>query len=377
AEIAERPRTPKHRVQALSDDLGLAVRVVDEIPPEQRKRAQVYERHGRSVLVLPGPRAPFAVSLERPSSEPRWLVVTFQADLYRPRTRVGLGLLLLTAAAMFLAFLMLRFVFRPLEVATTAMQRVAAGDLNHRVPNRGAVTEVADTFNTMADRVQHLVQGQRDLMAAVSHELRTPLTRMRLLLELLPDSNDPISRIQALTKDVNEVDALVSELLESAHLHRGTLALTYEEVAAGDLLQRALAQVDLGTRTVQVEDTTKQNFFGDKRRLLRCLTNLLSNVARYTPNHCEVRIYASEDDSHTWLSVGDSGPGVATADRTRLFEPFFRAEGSRSRATGGLGLGLMLVKQIIDAHAGTIEALESPQGGLLVRMGIPIGGPGD
>ena len=112
---------------------------------------------------------------------------------------MGLGLLL-TASAVFLAFLMLRFVFRPLEVATTAMQRMAAGDLNHRVPNRGAIAEVADTFNTMATRVQQLVHGQRDLMAAVSHELRT-LTRMRLNLELLSDADDPAPRVKALTND--------------------------------------------------------------------------------------------------------------------------------------------------------------------------------
>jgi signal transduction histidine kinase len=257
------------------------------------------------------------------------------------------------------------------------MQRVAAGDLAHRVPTRGAIREVADTFNTMAVRVERLVNGQRDLMAAVSHELRTPLTRMRLTLELLSDTHDSTPRIEALNRDVTEIDALVSELLESARLHQGTLALAYGEVHADALFRKALAQVPLEPRAVHVHVDSSSPFFGDEPRLIRCLTNLLSNVARYTPPDCTVRLKATADARHTWLTVEDSGPGVAPADRARLFEPFFRVEESRSRTTGGLGLGLMLVKQIVDAHAGSIEALESQDGGLLVRVGIPTAGPGD
>jgi signal transduction histidine kinase len=377
AEIAERRQAPRKRIQAMSEDLGLEVRMADEISPGKRSQAQVYERHGRSVLVLPGRYAPVAVPLHLATGEQKWLVVAFQADLERPRTRVAFGLLVITAAATILAFLILRFVFRPLEVATTAMQRVASGDLAHRVPTRGAIGEVASTFNKMAVRVQNLVQGQRDLMAAVSHELRTPLTRMRLMLELLPESSDPKARIAALKADVDEVDSLVGELLDSARLHQGMMVLEYTEVAPHELMETALKQVDLGKRNVRVEGRETAAFFGDTRRLLRCLTNLLSNVDRYTPPNCDVILRAEQDGGQTWLSVEDAGPGVSEADRARLFDPFFRAESSRSKATGGLGLGLMLVKQIAEAHGGTVEALDSPQGGLLVRVGIPSEGPGD
>jgi signal transduction histidine kinase len=377
AELAERPRVPQHRVKALSENLGLEVRLLDDLTAEQRERGRIFERHGRTVYVLPGPHAPVAVSMADARGDDQWLVVAFQTDLERPRVRVSFGLMVLTLAAVLLAFLILRFVFRPLEVATTAMQQVAAGDLTHRVPTDGAVGEVAVTFNSMADRVQGLVDGQRDLMAAVSHELRTPLTRMRLMLEMLPESNDPTARIAALTADVDEVDGLVGELLESARLHQGVLALEYAEVSPEQLFLRALAAVDLGEREVNLEGTDTPVFLGDERRLLRCLTNLLSNVARYTPESCTVRLAAQADHGTTWLSVEDTGPGVSSADRERLFDPFFRAEGSRSKATGGLGLGLMLVRQIAEAHGGHAEALEGAHGGLLVRVGIPSDGPGD
>jgi len=223
--------------------------------------------------------------------------------------------------------------------------------------------------------VEGLVKGQRDLMAAVSHELRTPLTRMRLMLELLPESRDPAARIAALTADVDEVDSLVGELLESSRLHQGVLALDYGEVDPARVVQRALGAVDLGDREVVLDGTDHPPFLGDERRLLRCLTNLLSNVARYTPPDCTVRVGVASEGGLTWLTVADTGPGVSQADRDRLFDPFFRAEGSRSKATGGLGLGLMLVQQIAEAHGGRAEALAGPEGGLVVRVGIPTDGP--
>lgn len=377
AELAERPRARRHKVQALSEDLGLEVRVVDTLPEAELARATTVERHGRTVHVLRGRQAPVAVAFERRDGGQRWLVVAFQADLERPRLRITLGLLLLTSAGILLAFLVVRSVFRPLEVATTAMRQVAAGDLSHRVPADGATRDVADTFNTMADRVQRLVHGQRDLMAAVSHELRTPLTRMRLMLELLPETPDPAPRIAALTADVDEVDALVGELLESARLHQGVLALDYSEVTIASLVARAQAQVPLSPRTVTLDLQVPEPVLADARRLLRCLTNLLANVVRYTPPDSAVTISASRAEGMVWLAVADTGPGVGDADRARLFEPFFRAESSRSRATGGLGLGLMLVQQIAEAHGGRAEALPAPGGGLLVRVGIPSDGPTD
>lgn len=377
AELAERPRAKRHKVQALSEDLGLSVRVVDDIPADKRARATVYERHGRQVLVIPGRDAPVAVEFERPPGEQRWLVVEFQANLQQPRSRIAFGLILLTIAGVFLAFVVVRNIFRPLEIATSGMQRVAAGELSHRISTEGAVGDVARTFNTMADRVQGLVTGQRDLMAAVSHELRTPLTRMRLMLEMLPESTDPATRIAALTKDVDEVDSLVGELLESSRLHQGVLALEYDEVSPERVVYRALGSVDLGDRTIELSGLDHAPVLADERRLMRCMTNLLSNVGRYTPADCTVRIFVEDDADLTWFVVEDTGTGVSKADRERLFDPFFRAEGSRSKATGGLGLGLMLVQQIAEAHGGRAEALEGTEGGLCVRVGIPGDGPGD
>jgi len=374
ADLVERSPHPRKRVKMLADELGVDVRVVADLPKEHLDRAVSTEHHGRTALILRGPRAPVAVAVERFPGDERWLLVAFQTDLERPRRRVAVGLLLLAAAAVMLALVVVRFVFRPLEVATFAMQRVAAGELSHRVPEGGAVADVADTFNTMAARVESLVQGQRDLMAAVSHELRTPLTRMRLQLELLPESEESAPRIAALHRDVTQVDALVGELLESARLHQGVLALEYGEVDLRELVYDAVRFADLAPRTLNIHaDGTF--VIADALRLRRCVDNLLSNVRRYTPSDCLVQVTVTQDDSHTHLTVSDSGPGVDDADLPRLFDPFFRAESSRSKATGGLGIGLMLVQQIAAAHSGTATATLAPEGGLAVRLSLPTDGP--
>jgi signal transduction histidine kinase len=110
----------------------------------------------------------------------------------------------------------------------------------------------------------------------------------------------------------------------------------------------------------------------DPRRLKRVAVNLLTNVARYTPPEARVWLRAGADgEAGLWISVADDGPGVPADALPRLFDPFFRAEGSRSKATGGLGLGLMLVRQIADAHGGRVEAQPRAGGGLEVRLWLP------
>jgi signal transduction histidine kinase len=269
-----------------------------------------------------------------------------------------------------------QWMLRPLEVAGEAMERVADGDLEHRAPTGAdAAGRMGATFNRMADRVQGLVQGQRDLMAAVSHELRTPLTRMRLQTEMLRDSGADPKRVAALEADIRVVDGLVEELLESARLDQGVLALRLERFSGQHLVLEALGEVDLGDRDVTLAAGSSVDIYADRRRVLRVLTNLLSNVQRYTPDDTQVVIQLEAVAGEVTLRVADRGPGVAPASVDRLFDPFFREENSRSLRTGGLGLGLMLCRQIAEAHGGLITATNRQNGGLEVVMRLP-GAPG-
>jgi len=254
-----RAEDPAARASELSEDLGVRV-VLTEHPPGRGLRREAQRRGGgrswgRRAGTGSGPPVstvtfedgtgasvvPVPTDLVR-----MWAVVGHPVDLERPGRRILLGLVLLGGVLLATTWAAGRWVLRPIEVASAAMQRVADGDLAHRVPPEADVGgEIAPAFNRMASRVEDLVQGQRKLMAAVSHELRTPLTRMRLVVELLGDSGADPARVAALERDIEAVDGLVEELLESSRLEQGVLALHLAPVALADLTSEALGAIDL------------------------------------------------------------------------------------------------------------------------------------
>jgi len=227
---------------------------------------------------------------------------------------------------------------------------------------------MAGSFNAMASRVQSLVEGQQELMAGVSHELRTPLARLRLHGELLRDQGADPRRIEAMESDIQELDSLVGELLEASRLREGGLALHLEPLEISDWVERALGSEDLGDRPVELSVESSLWIRGDPRRLHRALCNLMSNVRRYTPEESPVQIRAGRDAGAIFLEVVDGGSGMSEAALVHLFEPFYREERSRSKATGGLGLGMMLVKRIVEAHGARIVARNGVEGGLVIRI---------
>jgi signal transduction histidine kinase len=179
-------------------------------------------------------------------------------------------------------------------------------------------------------------------------------------------------RLAALDAEVDEMQALIDDLIASARLEQGLVALRREPTPARELLLEALASVDLGEREVVLDAPEDLVLEVDHAYLRRAVVNLLTNVARYTPADARVWIGARVEGGAALLAVEDDGPGLPRGQIDQLFTPFFRAEASRSRATGGLGLGLVVVRQVATLHGGAAGAAASPRGGLRVWLRIPL-----
>lgn len=291
-------------------------------------------------------------------------------------TVLQLGLL---AMVLMLAFSV--YVTAPLRRMSRSMDRIAAGDLEHRVAVRGRDEGAAmgRSFNAMAERVRGMVVGQKELMAGASHELRSPLARMKLSLELLRERKGGAERLSDLEADVDEVDALVEELLLASRIDLGSVPLTPEPLDLSELSRDAWSRVarqaaaqQMGLEVRCAEGASR--LVADRALASRLLGNLFENAVRHAGSGT-VTVSSTRQDERLLIAVADEGPGVGEADLQRLFEPFFRADRSRSRRTGAGGLGLMIVRRAVEAHGGSVQARCASPHGLIVAFDLPAPPP--
>ena len=289
-----------------------------------------------------------------------------------------LQVLQLGLVAMLLMIGLAVYVTAPLRRMSRSMDRIAAGDLEHRVPVRGNDEGAAmgRSFNAMAERVRGMIVGQKELMAGVSHELRSPLTRMKVSLELLREGKGAAERIADLEADVDALDAQVEELLLASRIDLGSVPLALELLDLAEVAQEAWRRVaeQAGAQgtTLQIRcpDDARQ-LLADRSLVVRLLGNLFENSVRYAgPGTVTVSSERRADRLH--ITVTDEAPGVEEADLERLFEPFFRADRSRSRKTGAGGLGLMIVRRAVEAHGGSVQARRADPRGLAVVFDLPV-----
>lgn len=275
------------------------------------------------------------------------------------------------------------------QVAGTARQ-LADGDLAARVAvhGRDEIAQVGAAFNRMAAQLQtaeqeraELDQLRRDLIAWTSHDLRTPLTGIRVRTEALQDG---VVETEAMREryyreihaDVLALNHLIDDLFELAQLDAGSLELEMSGHALSDIVSdslerfRTLAeqkQIALWGEVAPDVDPVQLN----AAKISRVLDNLIGNALRYTPEDGRVEVQAVRADGRVRVTVSDTGPGFAPQDLPRVFEQFYRGEQARSRATGGAGLGLAIVRGIVAAHNGRVWAENRPGGGAVVGFELP------
>ncbi|AYG08198.1 two-component sensor histidine kinase [Pseudomonas fluorescens] len=269
--------------------------------------------------------------------------------------------------------------WRDLERLKVTAAQLGRGRLEERthIPPSSNIGSLAAVFDTMANDIEHLLNQQRDLLNAVSHELRTPLTRLDFGLALALSEDQPAAsreRLQGLVAHIRELDELVLELLSYSRLQNPAHLPERVEVVLDEFIDSILGSIDdeLENPEIVIDvvlECAVERFTLDPRLTARALQNLLRNAMRYCERRIQIGVKVCAKGCEIW--VDDDGIGIPEEQRARIFEPFYRLDRSRDRATGGFGLGLAISRRAVEAQGGTLTAQASPLGGARLRLWLP------
>ena len=278
--------------------------------------------------------------------------------------RLLLSLAVLLVAVIVVSLIAVHWATWPLKQLSDAAEKLGENIDRAPLDETGPleVARAARAFNTMQARLQTYIRDRTRILAAMSHDLKTPITRLRLRSELLEDGQLRTK----FTRDLDELEAMVAATLDFLHgLETGEQLRPIDVMALLESLQADLAETD---GVVRIEGRTAQPYPGLPQALKRCLSNLLENAIKYGKS---ATVVVDDDTRRLQIRILDEGPGLTQAELEKVFEPFYRAEQSRSRETGGTGLGLTIARSVVEAHGGKLELANRPEGGLEARLTLP------
>ncbi|MBT8370293.1 MAG: HAMP domain-containing histidine kinase, partial [Deltaproteobacteria bacterium] len=292
-------------------------------------------------------------------------------DLDPERGRLVIILLAVLTLILTGAFLSIRWILRPVRWLNQGVREVSLGNLTYRVPLKRSdeLRDLAEAFNDMTDRIRDMLHTKEQLMLDVSHELRSPLTRMKVALEFLPDGQAK----ESISNDVLEMETMIKEILETARMHHLHGKLKLQPINLIDLWKEILPEFEGQAPGLQTEDfPTEQIIFVDLEQIKTVFKNILTNAVKYSsPESAPVRISLKARPPFIVVQITDNGIGIPQDELPFIFEPFYRVDKSRSKGTGGYGLGLSLCKTIMEAHGGRIEIESTLKVGTTVRLFFP------
>ena len=283
--------------------------------------------------------------------------------------RFALTLLILLGTVIVLSLVAVRWVTGPLSTLATAAEKLGE-DINRApLPESGPleVRRAARAFNTMQRRLARFIADRTRILTAMSHDLKTPITRLRLRAEMLEDE----ALRAKFAKDLEEMEAMVAQTLDFMRDASAREAVQRVDITA--LLESLQTDFQDTGAAVEIEGRVARPYDGRPLALRRCLTNLIDNALRYGKR---ATIKAEESADRIIVRILDEGPGIPEEEFEHAFEPFFRGESSRSRETGGTGLGLGIARNIARAHGGDVVLKNRSAGGLEAIVTLPRSGAG-
>jgi signal transduction histidine kinase len=292
-----------------------------------------------------------------------------------------IGALLAVIVALGVTFFISRNILFPVRALTVAAQKWGKGDLSQRVTitDKSEIGDMAATFNSMAANLERDIQLRRDMIADVAHELRSPLTNIRGYLEAIRDSimKPDQKTIGSVYDETMLLSRLIDDLQELSLAEAGELKLYRETEEAPDLINQAISAVQAkalskGLSLDKVIPSSLPEVDVDFMRIKQVLLNLLENAIAHTPKGGAITVAAIEKGDMIEISVTDTGEGIPADELLNIFERFHRVDKSRTRATGGTGLGLTIARSFVEAHGGKITAQSECGKGSHFSFTIPI-----
>ena len=298
-----------------------------------------------------------------------------------PWAGLAIRLILATFISGLICYLLSRYLTQPLRSLGMAAKSIATGKLNTRVGHlRGhyndEIAQLSNEFDRMAEQLETIVNSKERLLQDISHELRSPLARLQIAIELGRNKTNGLAdtEFNRMELECSRLNALITEVLDFARLEKSTTDLNLSNVDLSTLLFNIIrdANYEVGEETPRVNAGVIESccLLIDERLIHRAIENVVRNALHYSPATEQVVVSLKHDKTkeHIYIDISDKGPGVPKDQLGRIFSPFYRVDTSRTKKTGGYGLGLAIAARAIQLHHGEIMALNNPDGGLLVRV---------
>jgi signal transduction histidine kinase len=310
-----------------------------------------------------------------------WMVVSLTVDtvperMHQAHAAIFVILLFVMGAVVLSAHTVIKRLLWPLRALSEGVARLGEGHLDIVVPKRSAdeFGMLTDAFNRMVGRVRDMIRARDQLLLDVSHELRSPLTRLKVALELV---GNPGMKAR-MAADVAEMEIMIGELLELERLRdgHGIKRGRQNVVSMLDEVARNFQERPPGVRVVRTPPEILADVDAERMRMV--VRNLLENAIKYSPPDSRaVEVSAAQTGERVVIRVADDGPGIPERDMPNIFEPFFRMDRSRSKSTGGYGLGLSICKRVMEAHGGSIAVERRTDRGTSFVLTFPKGSSSD
>lgn len=280
----------------------------------------------------------------------------------------GILLIVLLSSIFTGAYFLIRRILKPVHLLTDGVEQISKGNLDYQVPLKGIdeLGTLTGSFNSMTKQIQEMIRSKEQLLLDVSHELRSPLTRIKVALEFIPEDKNK----QSIQEDLSEVESMISEILESERLNSSHGKLYLKEANISEIIKEAAQCFEDKLPSVKLIDIPENVPLKiDVDRVKIVFKNILENAVKYsTPGTQPIEISVAQEEKHVVIKLKDFGSGIPESELPYIFEPFYRIDRSRSKNTGGYGLGLSLCKKIMDAHGGNIEVISTPNIGTAVTL---------